>query len=466
MLANQAVPEYASEFHRSQQLPDGPIEKVRADDPATERPEKSFGPDQITEQRVGLEDLLDAVLGTLQFTEGRAVAERMVADTVARLESLYRDGALCGDGKVAPEREEGGLHRVLGEHVQHPGRDLRVGAIVEREGYFHSQRLETSELPAAVGIAGLGYTCTGPHTCPYWRTDLMRLCRFSVRDLPPRPGLVEGDYVLDLSEACAGVPDALTNQLGAWGHLKGRLAGIRDKAARHPLADVRLHAPVARPGKILAIGLNYADHCAESGLAIPQRQTWFSKASSAVNGPFDSIELPWVSEQLDHECELVVVIGRRCRDVPRERAREVTFGYCVGNDVSVRDWQLMTPQWVIGKSFDTHAPIGPWITTTDEVNPGALAIRCLVNGEVRQQSNTRHLVFDVGAQIEHLTKAMTLEPGDLLFTGTCAGVGGACKPPRWLRAGDRVRVEIEQLGAIENTVAPRVRATQIEDAAS
>ena len=293
----------------------------------------------------------------------------------------------------------------------------------------------------------------------------MRLCRFSVDDLPPRPGLVEGDYVLDLSDACAGVSGALIDPVGVWDQLKVRLAGIRGKAARHLLVEVKLHAPVVRPGKILAIGLNYADHCVESGLAIPQQQTWFSKASSSVNGPFDSIELPWVSEQLDHECELVVVIGRRCRDVPRERAREVTFGYCVGNDVSVRDWQLMTPQWVIGKSFDTHAPIGPWITTSDEVDPGALAIRCLVNGEIRQQSNTRHLVFDVGAQIEHLTKAMTLEPGDLLFTGTCAGVGGARQPPRWLRAGDRVRVEIEQLGAIENTVAPRIRATQITDAA-
>ena len=286
-----------------------------------------------------------------------------------------------------------------------------------------------------------------------------------MRDLPPRPGLVEGDYVVDLTEACAGVPGALADPIGAWEQLKLRLAAIRDSAARHPLTGVRLHAPVARPGKILAIGLNYADHCAESGLAIPQQQTWFSKAASAINGPFDPIELPWVSEQLDHECELVVVIGRRCRDVPRERAGEVTFGYCVGNDVSVRDWQLMTTQWVIGKSFDSHAPIGPWITTADEVDASALGIRCLVNGEVRQQSNTRHLVFDVGAQIEHLTKAMTLEPGDLLFTGTCAGVGGAHKPPRWLRAGDRVCVEIDQLGAIENTVTPRARATQITDAA-
>ncbi len=138
------------------------------------------------------------------------------------------------------------------------------------------------------------------------------------------------------------------------------------------------------------------------------------------------------------------------------------FGYCAGNDVSVRDWQLRTSQWVIGKSFDTHAPFGPWITTADAVDPHSLSIRCLVNGQQRQSSNTRHMVFDCHAQIEHLTKAVTLQPGDLLFTGTCGGVAAAGKPPRWLKAGDLVRVEIEQLGSIENRVQPGPSAPRIE----
>jgi 2-keto-4-pentenoate hydratase/2-oxohepta-3-ene-1,7-dioic acid hydratase in catechol pathway len=289
----------------------------------------------------------------------------------------------------------------------------------------------------------------------------MRIARFSPRGASPRLGLVEGDLVIDLGGLMPAAALERSEWIAAWHELRSQLPAARERGQRYLMSEVKLHAPVARPGKILAIGLNYADHCTESGLAMPQQQTWFSKAPSAVNGPFDPIELPWVSVQLDHECELVVVIGRRCRDVPRSRAHEVVFGYCAGNDVSVRDWQLATSQWVIGKSFDTHAPIGPWITSADAVDPAALGIRCLVNAEVRQQSNTRHLVFDVAAQIEHLTRALTLEPGDLLFTGTCGGVGAAHKPPRWLRAGDRVSIEIEQLGAIENVVQSRPRRTVI-----
>jgi 2-keto-4-pentenoate hydratase/2-oxohepta-3-ene-1,7-dioic acid hydratase in catechol pathway len=289
----------------------------------------------------------------------------------------------------------------------------------------------------------------------------MRIARFSPRGAAARLGLVEDEHVIDLGGLVPATALEGAEWIAAWPRLRPQLPAVRERGRRYPLSDVQLHAPVARPGKILALGLNYADHCAEAGFEIPQRQTWFSKAPSAVNGPFDPIELPWVSEQLDHECELVVVIGQRCRDVPRARAHEVVFGYCAGNDVSVRDWQLASSQWVIGKSFDTHAPIGPWITSADAVNPGVLGIRCLVNAEVRQQSNTRHLVFDVAAQIEHVSKAMTLEPGDLLFTGTCGGVGAAHKPPRWLRAGDRVRVEIDGLGAIENVVQPRSRHTSI-----
>jgi ureidoglycolate lyase len=225
-------------------------------------------------------------------------------------------------------------------------------------------------------------------------------------------------------------------------------------AAGVPLARVRVLAPIERPGKIMAIGLNYADHIAESRMPAPERQFWFSKASTSINGPFDPVQLPKVSQALDYEAELVVVIGKKGRHIPAAHASEYVFGYCAGNDFSVRDWQKHTSQFVVGKSFDTHAPVGPWLVTADEVgNPHELGIRCLVNGELRQNSNTRHLIFDINEQIAYLSQAMTLEPGDLIFTGTPGGVGSAMKPPKFLRAGDRVRVEIEKIGAIEATIA-------------
>lgn len=219
------------------------------------------------------------------------------------------------------------------------------------------------------------------------------------------------------------------------------------------LNSVRLLAPVPRPGKIFGIGLNYADHVAEAGMSLPDEQIWFTKAVTAVNGPFASIERPMASAALDYEAELVAVIGQRCRHVDKAAATDMIFGYCVGNDVSVRDWQMRTTQFVLGKSFDTHAPFGPWIETADGFDASALPIRSFVNGELRQNSNTKHLVFDCAAQIAHLSQAMTLEPGDILFTGTPGGVGAAMSPPQWLKQGDVVRVEIDGIGAIENIVA-------------
>jgi 2-keto-4-pentenoate hydratase/2-oxohepta-3-ene-1,7-dioic acid hydratase in catechol pathway len=217
-----------------------------------------------------------------------------------------------------------------------------------------------------------------------------------------------------------------------------------------PLAEVTLLAPVQRPGKALAIGLNYLDHIAELGYKQPEQQLWFCKASTSIHAPFAPIEVPKVSTQVDYEVELVAVIGKPGRHISREDAPNHVFGYCVGNDVSVRDWQHHTPQWVLGKSFDTHGPIGPWITTADETGePHRLDIKCTVNGEVRQTSNTRHLAFDVWSQIEHLSKVMTLESGDIIFTGTPGGVGLGRKPPVFLAAGDRVICEIAELGLIE-----------------
>jgi 2-keto-4-pentenoate hydratase/2-oxohepta-3-ene-1,7-dioic acid hydratase in catechol pathway len=222
-----------------------------------------------------------------------------------------------------------------------------------------------------------------------------------------------------------------------------------------PLAKVRLLATVPRPQNILSNGLNYDEHIAEALRENPQTQTCFSKMPSAVNGPYDPIQLPKASSQLDYEAELVFVIGERCRHVRKEDAASVVFGYCAGNDVSVRDWQFATGQFVLGKSFDTHAPFGPWIVTPDEVgDPHALGIRCFVNGEKRQDSNIRHLIFDVYDQIAHISQALTLEPGDVIYTGTPAGVGFAMKPAKFLQAGDFVRVEIDKVGAIENQITP------------
>lgn len=262
----------------------------------------------------------------------------------------------------------------------------------------------------------------------------------------PRIGIVLGDRIVD-----AGLEGPLMDHLEDWSRHAARLASL-DPADGRPLAEVRLLAPIPRPGKIFAIGLNYADHIAESGMGTPERQVWFTKAQTSVNGPFDPVQASKVSPTLDYEAEMVAVIGRRGKHIAREDAAAHIFGYCVGNDVTERAWQHATPQWSLGKSFDTHAPFGPWITTGDEVDPHALDIRCTVNGEERQASNTRHLVFDVFDQVAHLSQAMTLEPGDVIFTGTPGGVGAAMTPRRFLRPGDVVRVEIESLGAIENRV--------------
>jgi 2-keto-4-pentenoate hydratase/2-oxohepta-3-ene-1,7-dioic acid hydratase in catechol pathway len=217
-----------------------------------------------------------------------------------------------------------------------------------------------------------------------------------------------------------------------------------------PLASVRLEAPVQRPGKIWAIGLNYADHIAESNMATPERQVWFTKAQTSVNAPFADVVIAKGTMTTDYEVELVAVIGKGGKHIGAADAPGAIFGYCVGNDVTERMWQHASPQWSLGKSFDTHAPMGPWIVTADEVgDPHALGLRCLVNGEVRQNSNTANLVFDIWQQVEHLSVGMTLEPGDCLFTGTPGGVGAAMDPRQFLKAGDVVRCEVDGLGSIE-----------------
>jgi 2-keto-4-pentenoate hydratase/2-oxohepta-3-ene-1,7-dioic acid hydratase in catechol pathway len=281
----------------------------------------------------------------------------------------------------------------------------------------------------------------------------MKLCSFR-RDGAHALGVVLEDEVVDLAAAAPDLPREMTALLAAGEAALRRAAGAAASARdRLPLASHELAAPVLRPPKFLGIGLNYADHVAEAGLEAPKLPTVFNKQSTCATGPRDPIHLPRVSQALDYEGELGFVVGRRCRHVPRARAHEVIAGYCVVNDVSVRDWQLRVPTWTMGKSFDTHGPLGPWLTTADEVgDPHGLRLRTWVNGELRQDSNTKNLIFDCFAIVEHLSTAFTLEPGDVVATGTPGGVGIAMKPPQLLRAGDRVRVEIEGLGALENPV--------------
>lgn len=266
-------------------------------------------------------------------------------------------------------------------------------------------------------------------------------------------GVLENDRIRPLSSIVSGLPTTMIELIESWAEWKDVVASAIGPTL--PLEQVRLLAPIDNPGKILAIGLNYADHVAETGLATPTDQLWFCKQPSAVNGPFDPIEIPHVSSMVDYEVELVAVIGKAGRHISIDDAPQHVFGYCVGNDVSVRDWQMRTPQWMLGKSFDTHAPFGPWLTTADEVgDPHRLDIACFVNGEPRQRSNTANLVFNVWDQIAHLSAAMTLQPGDLIFTGTPGGVGLAMTPPRFLRDGDLVRCEVERLGGIEGRCVP------------
>ena len=283
----------------------------------------------------------------------------------------------------------------------------------------------------------------------------MKLVSFSEGGDGHRIGVVVQDRVVDVSRHVADAPRDMVVLIEHWSVWKaGFEALVNSESGDIGVADVTLLPPVARPGKIFGIGLNYADHIAESGMARPAEQVWFTKAVTSVNAPFGDLELPLVSTQLDYEAELAFVIGKRCRHVPADRAHEVIFGYCAANDVSVRDWQLKTSQFVLGKSFDTHCPYGPWIVTPDELgDPHTLGIRAFVNGELRQNSNTSALIYNCFEQVACLSQAMTLEPGDLILSGTPGGVGIGFKPPRWLKAGDVVRIEVDRIGAIENRVA-------------
>jgi len=279
-----------------------------------------------------------------------------------------------------------------------------------------------------------------------------------------RIGLAREDVVVDLSAAAPDLPTDMLSFLEAGPAAMDAARAVEASDATLPLDAVKLEAPIARPPKFLAIGLNYADHVAEAGLETPAHPTLFNKQSTCVVGPDEPFHLPRASHVLDYEGELGIVIGRRCRHVTKEDAAQVIAGYTIVNDVTVRDWQLRIPTWTIGKSFDTHGPLGPYIVTSDEVgDPHALELRTWVNGELRQHTNTKELIFDCFTLIEHLTTSFTLEPGDVIATGTSSGVGIGMKPPKLLVAGDVVKIAIDKLGELENAVIEEPAETAFID---
>ena len=269
-----------------------------------------------------------------------------------------------------------------------------------------------------------------------------------------RPGLVLGDEIVDLSDPMTGLPETMKAVLALGPAARPALdAAPRTSATRHHVHEVRRHAPVPDPPTILGIGMNYHAHIAELGREPPEWQYWFNKQRTAIAGPGDPIVLPAVSDMVDYEGELAMVIGRRCQNVPAARAFEVVAGFTIVNDVSARDWQWRTPTFTVGKSFDTHAPCGPELVTADELgDPGDLALRTWVNDELRQDSRTSDLIFGLREMVEYLTTAFPLEPGTIIATGTPAGVGAGFDPPRFLRDGDFVRIAIEGIGELRNPV--------------
>jgi 2-keto-4-pentenoate hydratase/2-oxohepta-3-ene-1,7-dioic acid hydratase in catechol pathway len=274
----------------------------------------------------------------------------------------------------------------------------------------------------------------------------------------PRAAIPVGDSYVDLHATDRGLPTCVTNLLAGSAAVRAAAAEAAKctKAVKYQANAVKLLAPIPKPGKILCIGLNYRDHAIEGGKAIPTEPVVFGKFDNTVIGPGDPIVLPKVASKVDYEAELVIVIGKTAKHVPNDdSAFQYVGGYTVGHDVSARDWQFRgeEKQWIIGKTFDTFAPIGPVVVTADELtNPHKLQIQLRLNGTTLQNSNTKEFIFGVPHLLHFLTQVVTLEPGDLIFTGTPPGVGIARKPPILLKAGDIAEVEIEGIGTLKNPV--------------
>ncbi|WZO98317.1 fumarylacetoacetate hydrolase family protein [Isosphaeraceae bacterium EP7] len=283
----------------------------------------------------------------------------------------------------------------------------------------------------------------------------MRLVTVKTEGGPRACGTFQGQYV-DLNAADPALPASVREILALGPDGLARAAEAQAKGTvKYDPAKAVLLAPIPDPQKIICLGLNYRDHAEESGMAIPTEPILFSKYPSTLVGQGAEIVLPRVSTEVDYEAELVFVIGRTCKLVERGDAMDYVAGYMVGHDVSARDWQLNKPgkQWMAGKTFDTFAPVGPALVTADEVpDPHALGIRLRLNGKTMQDSSTDQLIFKVDEVVAYLSQIMTLEPGDLIFTGTPPGVGMARKPPVWLQPGDVCEVEIDGLGTLRNPV--------------
>jgi 2-keto-4-pentenoate hydratase/2-oxohepta-3-ene-1,7-dioic acid hydratase in catechol pathway len=298
----------------------------------------------------------------------------------------------------------------------------------------------------------------------------MKLATYRHRDGEERLGVIINDEVIDVVSLDPGLPSTMIDLLRAGADGMDAVRRVLDgKGRRVPLAEATLLAPVPRPSKYLALGANYTKHLEEFAKSHPRatipstkNQHWFNKQVSCIIGPYEPMHLPRCSADLDFEGELGIVIGTRCRHVPPERAYEMIAGYVICNDVSVRDWQALSPTATMGKSFDTHGPIGPWLTTADEIaDPNALRVRTWIDEELRQDGNTEEFIHKIPQMIAFLTTAFTLEPGDILSTGTPAGVGGAAVPPRYMKAGQRCRIEIEGLGEIDNLVIDEPESTTL-----
>ncbi len=271
----------------------------------------------------------------------------------------------------------------------------------------------------------------------------------------PRAAAQVGNAYVDLHATESTLPTSLRQlvELGPAGLKVAEQAVRRPNAVRHDASRVKLLPPIPDPHKIVCLGLNYRDHAAEGGAPVPKDPVLFSKYTTALIGDGADIVLPSVSHEVDYEAELVIVVGKRGRHLKADEAAQYAFGYTIGHDVSARDWQLKKDgkQWMVGKTFDTFAPTGPVVVTADEVgDPHRLAIRLRLNGQTMQDSNTEQMIFRVGTVLAYLSQVFTLEPGDLVFTGTPSGVGFARKPPVFLKPGDVVEVEIDKLGVLRN----------------
>jgi 2-keto-4-pentenoate hydratase/2-oxohepta-3-ene-1,7-dioic acid hydratase in catechol pathway len=281
----------------------------------------------------------------------------------------------------------------------------------------------------------------------------MRLVTFMSPGEMALAGVVHGDKIFSLHPL--GFPDMLSViRAGAAGRaaIESFLKSVPPAAGKE-LHKTLLLAPVPRPTKVICVGLNYRDHAEEAKMEVPEVPTIFNKFSSAITGPGAPILLPKNSTKPDYEAEFAFIIGVGGRHIPAADWQSHVFGYTCFNDVSARDFQMATSQWLMGKTFDTFAPTGPWIMTADEVpDPHNLHISLEINGEVMQSSNTKHLIFNIPALIEYISSVCTLEPGDIVATGTPAGVGFSQKPPRWLRRGDEVVVKIQGVGELHNPV--------------